>query len=73
MAFSTAAGSRVMVPGRMSAKTGVRPFQLMACAVAAKVMGVVMTSLPGGRSKSLRAAMSPMVALLNSIAVLTPR
>ena len=69
MAFRTDSGSSVRSLSRISAKTGVRLFQLIECAVAAKVIGVVITSLPGGRSNSRRAAMIPTVPLLNSFAV----
>ena len=64
MDASTRTGSRVMVTGSMSQNTGVAPLQLMACGVAGKVNGVVITSprMPSARTAASRA----MVPLLNS-------
>ena len=49
IARSTAAGSRLYVPGSMSTNTGVPPALWIAPAVAKNVNGVVMTSSPGAR------------------------
>ena len=61
---STRAGSSVIVTGSMSQNTGVAPLQLIACGVAGKVNGVVITSprMPNART----AASSAIVPLLNS-------
>src|SRR5213596_2116308 len=72
MAASTAAGSRLKVPGSMSTNTGVPPALWIVPAVAKKVNAGAMTSSPGSRSSAMRGRSNASVPLAHAMPCVAP-